>query len=39
MSTDEFKNVILMKKTLGKVDTRNTPTFTPAADVPTSFDW
>jgi len=39
MSTDEFKNTVLMKNTLGQVDTRDAKPFTPVGDLPTSFDW
>lgn len=39
MSTDDFKNIILMKNTLGKVDTRDAPAFSPAEDLPAAFDW
>jgi len=39
MSAAEFKNVILMKETLGSVDTNNNPQFVPNDALPTTFDW
>jgi len=39
MSPEEFKNTILMKQTLGQVDTSVGNTFTPDVNLPETFDW